>query len=198
MVSQWALTILQKGINSFLALDPELFQRLATLKNKVLALDIKEIPTILYIQTTSDGLLLSTHHEGSIDTRLSGTFLSLVSLRSKNADNVSISGDIEFGQMFKEILGSFEIDWSYYLSLILGDVVAYQTEKTFLSFLSWGKQLSFEVFINAKEYVTEEALYSPPREEFDDFSNDVANCQMKIERLSQRVQHFKTVRKVTS
>lgn len=198
MLSHYTLDALQQIVNYYLKLDPELLNRLDKLEKKILAIDLKNGPGVFYIQPSADGLIFYSEYDGFVDTHVSGSLTSFISMSLKKSKkpskDISITGDIEFGQAVKDVLDRVEIDWEYYLSNFVGDVVAHQVGNSIKEFINWGKKTTADLVENTKEYLQEETRHLPPREEFEDFCDDVSDVCMTADRLEARLKRISTVK----
>lgn len=203
MLPQFILDGLQTAVNNYLQLDPEAFKRIDKLEKKVIAIKLKGAAENFYIQPSAAGLVFFSHYDGNADTCLEGSLFSLMSLGLQAGthstarlfgDDLSITGDVEFGQEFKEVLDSIEIDWEYYLSYAVGGAMAHQLVKTFNQFTSWTKQTAATMVQNTKEFLQEEHRDLPPREEFEDFCEDVVEVLMAVDRLNSRIEQLRNIR----
>ena len=84
-----------------------------------------------------------------------------------------------------------EIDWEEYLSHFVGDIIAHQVGNCVRSFVDWNQQTAATMRQNMTEYLQEEIRYFPPREECQDFFNDVDEFRSDIDRMEARIQRLK-------
>ncbi len=195
MIKKYSLTILQKAINHALALDESMPSKLQALEGKLLEIIIKPLNVNFFIHFTGAQLHLLTESENQPDTIIQSNPLGLIRLsllpaskmRSVFNDDVSISGDIELGQRVKNLFDELEIDWEGHLSRFTGDVIAYQLGSVVRQGLAFKKQIHASMHQNLTEFLQEEIRIFPPREEINDFFNDIDELSLATERLTAHV-----------
>lgn len=198
-----ALTsVLESTTNAYLRLAPESLEQLGRLQGKVIALHLRGLEKTLYLIPSPAGMMLQSHFEGEPDAMLSGTPIAFAELStSANANrvlfkgDVKISGDLRLGQDFKRILDEMDIDWEEVLSKYTGDVVAHKVGDLLRGASQWGKDALQIMGQNATEYLQQESLDLPTKEETAPFITNVDTLRDDVERLEARVarlqQHLK-------
>ena len=126
------MLIIETVINRYLALDPELLDKLAQFDGKVIKLEMTGINKSFYMLPSERGMQVFTEYEGTADTVLRGTPVSLfkMGLVSNVANlllkgEIEITGDTRLGHQFKNVFSQMDIDWSEPLADIVGDGLAY-------------------------------------------------------------------------
>ncbi|NOQ89055.1 MAG: hypothetical protein GQ550_09040 [Gammaproteobacteria bacterium] len=66
------MLIIETAINRYLALDPELLDKLSVFKGKVIKLEITVVDKELYMFPDDNGIQFSAEYEGQADTVLRG------------------------------------------------------------------------------------------------------------------------------
>ncbi len=187
------LNILEKALHHYIHLDPQTRVRLRHCAGKVIALDITGW-RVIYLEIVDDTLKLHAHCTQTPDTILRGEFLALFGTLRKDKPTFSkqiiIEGDIELGQALKQVFVDLHIDWEDYLARYCGDVIAHQLCRYWHIGTRWGRQAATDWRQNISEYLQEEARYCPPREELEDFFQQVSVLRDDVERLQARVQHL--------
>ena len=185
---------LDAAINRYLRLDPDSLSRMTELDVGCIAIELRGLDLTLYAQPHADGLRISDHYDGTPDTTLSGTPLGLVQLgsgqdreRALFSGDVEITGNVENGQAFQDILEGMDIDWEEHLSRLTGDMVAHNIGNAMRragAFLKQGRATARQ---NTTEYLQEELRVLPARIEIDNFCSDVTQLAMNTDRLAARV-----------
>ncbi len=178
-------------------MDPDALGRLASLRDRVIAIELQGLSLNLYFRPTPQGLQIRGTCEGVPDTVLSGTPLSLMRLAADRgrretlfSDEVEIRGDVELGQRFQEILDSIEIDWEEQLSRVVGDVAAHQTGNLVRGVVAWSRRVLDSLSRDMVEYLQEERRQVPPAVEVDAFLSDVDQLRIDVDRLEARVKRL--------
>ena len=192
------MLILETVINRYLALDPEMLDKMAAFSGKVIKLEITGLDKELYMFPSERGIQVMMEYDGEADTALRGTLLSLFKMGLiSNAANlllkgeVEISGDTRLGHQFKNVFSQMDIDWSEPLANLVGDAAAYQIQQTGQQLGRWGKDAARSVSTSFSEYLQEESRDVVTETELgmyndavDKLRNDVDRLQAKIKALS--------------
>jgi ubiquinone biosynthesis protein UbiJ len=195
MIKKLSLKALQQAINFALALDEETPNKIAAMHGKIVEIIISPLSVNFYISFENGQLILldqCAHHPDTIIhsspiglIRLS--FLPASQARSLFNDKVRLSGDIELGQNVKKLIDELDIDWEGHLAHFTGDVVAHQVGSLFRKGLAFQQQLGKSLQKNLTEYLQEEVRLFPPREEVNDFFNDLDHLVLDVERLEAQI-----------
>lgn len=191
MIKKYSLKALQKAINHALAMDESMPDKIAALHGKVLEIIITPLGVNFFIQFEQQQLQLLADYENHPDTIIHSSPVGLIRLsflpaskaRSLFNDKIRLSGDVELGQQVKKLFDELDIDWEGHLAHFTGDVVAHQLGSFFRQGLAFKKQLSESIRHNITDYLQEELRAFPPREEIDDFFNDIDQLVLDVERL---------------
>lgn len=192
------MLLLESLLNRYLALDPEVPERLAAFNGKVIELQITGINRSLYLFPGDSGIHIKTEHEGAVDTTLTGSPFALfkMGIVSSTADmllkgEVEISGNTRLGHQFKNVLSQMDIDWAEPVSRLAGDNAAWQLEQFTGKLANWGKDTMTSFSRSTSEYLQEESrdvVSSAELEMFNDavdrLRDDVDRLQAKIKSLS--------------
>ena len=195
MIKQYSLTVLQKAINHALSLDESMPGKIEALDGKVLEVVINPLNVNFFMCFSKCELLLRAENDTPADAIIRSSPLGLIRLsllpaskvRSLFNDKIRISGDIELGQQVKKIFDEIDIDWEGHLAQFTGDVVAHQVGSLFRQGLAFKRQISDSMRHDLTEYLQEEVRAFPPREEINDFFNDIDALSLSAERLEAHV-----------
>jgi ubiquinone biosynthesis protein UbiJ len=188
------MLILESVINRYLALDPEMLDKLARFNGKVIKLEMTGINKTLYMLPNDRGIQVLTEHEGPADTVLRGSPASLfkMGLVSNAAElllkgEIEITGDTRLGHQFKNVFSQMDIDWSEPLADLLGDSLAYQVQQSAGKLARWGKESVKSVSTSFSEYLQEESRDVVTGTELNIFNEAVDQCRNDVDRLQARV-----------
>lgn len=188
------MLIFETIINRYLALDPEMLDKLAAFGGKVIKLEISDIKKDLYILPGASGLQILQQHDGQVDTVLRGTSVSLfkMGMVSNVADmllkgEVEISGDTRLGHQFKNIFSQMDIDWSEPLAQLVGDGLAFQFQQSGKKLGRWGKDSLKSVSASFSEYLQEESRDVVTGAELEAFNDDVDLLRNDVDRLQEKI-----------
>ena len=188
------MLILETAINRYLALDPELLDKLEAFRGKVIKLEVTGVDKELYMFPDGSGIQVSMQHDGPVDTVLRGSLISLFKMGLvSNAANmllkgeVEISGDTRLGHQFKNIFSQMDIDWSAPLASLFGDSLSYQLVQSGKSINRWGKDTASSLSMSVAEYLQEESRDAVTETELDMFNESVDKLRDDVDRLQAKI-----------
>lgn len=188
------MLIVETVINRYLALDPEMLDKLEAFSGKVIKLDIIGTDKVLYMMPDGKGIQVSTEHEGEVDTTLRGTPISLFKMGMVSdaaklllKGEVEISGDTRLGHQFKNVFSQMDIDWSEPLANLVGDTLSYQLQQTGKKIGWWGKDAIKSVSRSFSEYLQEESRDVVTETELNIFNDDVDRLRDDVDRLQAKI-----------
>ena len=188
------MLIVETVINRYLALDPEMLDKMRAFSGKVIKVEITGINKTLYMWPGRHGIEITTEHEAEADTTLRGTPISLfkMGLVSNVAamllkSEVEISGDTRLGHQFKNLFSQMEIDWSEPLAELTGDVAAYQILQSGKKVSDWGKESFESITRSFSEYLQEESRDAVTEAELNIFNTDVDQIRNDVDRLQAKI-----------
>jgi len=189
-----ATEVLEQTINAALQLDPEGSAALGRFTGKVIAIELQGSPLTLFCLPGTGSLLLMTQFSGEPDTTLSGRPLALFKLVTGDSrrvlfeGEVKISGDVELGQQFKQVLDRLHIDWEEALSHFTGDIVAHKVGHLLREVDSWWQHTRERISANGAEYLQQEMWVLPTRQEVEQFYEGVETLRDDVARLAARLE----------
>ncbi len=185
---------LETAINRYLALDPEVLDKLAQFDGKVIKLEITGINKTLYLLPGHTGIQVLSEYSGNIDTVLRGSPAALFKMNwvSNTASmllqgEIEISGDTRLGHQFKNVFSSIDIDWSEPLAKIMGDGLAFQLTQSGSQLARWAKQSVSSVSTSVSEYLQEESRDVVSEAELEIFNQAVDQLRDDVDRLQARI-----------
>jgi ubiquinone biosynthesis protein UbiJ len=187
--------LIETVINRILRLDPDTLARIGELDGKVIRLRIAgDKPFEIFVLPSVFGLRLRTQHDGAPDVTLAGDVpvfaryaMQRVAPDVTASGEIQISGDIDLGQRFQQLLKRIEIDWEDQASQVLGDVAAHQLGNALRHLGRWGQRSLRVLREDAVEYLQEESRLLPARSRLDAFRHDVEALRQETDRLESRV-----------
>lgn len=195
MLKKYSLKTLQLAINTAMALDEHMPNKLQALDGKVLELIINPLSVNFFIQFKDKKIHLLDRYEGQVDTIIHSNPIGLIRLsllpaskaRSLFNDKIRMSGDIELGQQVKQLFDNMDIDWEGHLAHFTGDVVAHQIGSLLRKGMDFKKRFSDSMRLNVSEYLHEELRAVPSKNEIDDFFSDIDELSLSVERLQAHI-----------
>ena len=188
------MLLVETAINRYLALDPEMLDKMEEFSGKVIKLEIIGLNKTLYMLPDRRGIQVRTEHEGEADTTLRGTPISLFKMGlAANAaklllkGEVEISGDTRLGHQFKNTFSQMDIDWSEPLANLVGDTVAFQLQQSGKKLGGWGKDTMESVSRSVSEYLQEESRDLVTETELNNFNDEVDQLRNDVDRLHAKI-----------
>ena len=194
-------TLLEAALNRVLRLDPDTLARLGDLDGKVIRLRISgAMPFEIVVQPSKSGLRLHTQHDGEPDVTLAGDVpvfarfaMRRIMPEAVAAGDVRISGDIQLGQRFQQLMEKIDIDWEEQAAHILGDVTAHQLGNALRDLHGWSARAAQTLKDDFDEYIQEESRLLPPRLRAENFTNAVESLRSEVDRLERRVARLREI-----
>jgi len=203
---------LEKAIARYLSGDPEALKRLGELQGKVIAFELRDLASTFYLFPGSEGIKIKMSLDGTPDTCIRANLPTLIRMglvsdkkdKSKTlfSGDIEITGDVELGQIFSDILQNVEIDWEEELSKVTGDVIAHKAGNVARDLASWLSQTVQTAQLNTAEYLHEESRMLPDGNEVsafmkavDSLRNDTDRLEARVKRLQNKLEPEKSVSK---
>lgn len=191
--------LVERVMNHVLALDPDTQQRVRELRGKTLCLQLDtrtDAPLHLFVHCSDAGVRVSTESPRQADVTIRGTpamFTRLLGAgftASPGTEALQISGDIELGQRFQQILRKIDVDWEEQIARWLGDVPAHALGNVFRSMQDWVQTATNIVAADVAEYLQEESHLLATRARVQRFLEEVDLLRADTDRLEQRLKNL--------
>ncbi|TNF05726.1 MAG: hypothetical protein EP323_05775 [Gammaproteobacteria bacterium] len=193
-----ALMAVETAINSALAYDPATQQAVAGLAGKVLTVECTLPPLTFHIIHTEQGISLMSNYEGTADTTMRGSALSLAALAVDGEDRVSfygtgvdVRGDHDLLREIRKIFANLDVDWEAALANLIGDVPAHLVGESLRSAANWQKQAAQRAGSAAAAFSQEEVKLTPGQAEMSHFTHKVKLLSEDTDRLAARINKLK-------
>ncbi|MBB71726.1 MAG: sterol-binding protein [Legionellales bacterium] len=187
------LSPLESVINGYLRLDPDVEVLLEPLVDKTVGFTIAPFGIEFFVCFTEDRVQLVNQLPQAPDCHIRGTPSSLFMMQFSDdkkglfKGDVTIDGDTDVATQAKQFFDRLDIDWEEHLSHLVGDPIAHGIGGFIRKLCGWGKSTRNTMKSNLTEYMQEEIRYFPPRQEIEDFMDDVDSLRNSVERLALRV-----------
>lgn len=189
--------ILEKAVNRILKLDPDTLNRLGKLQGKVVKITFTDWQLDCYILIQEQGVALTNHYQGMVDTTIRGKLAGLVRVSRSGANGpalfeqgIEVVGDPELGEKIRDILRQVDLDGEEYLSQFIGDAAAHEIVWRAKRAFSLGKKTFNELSENIREFCQVEAQYLPARAQVENFYSQVTRLRDDVERAAARLQRL--------
>ncbi|MBI5448421.1 MAG: SCP2 sterol-binding domain-containing protein [Gammaproteobacteria bacterium] len=189
------LKLAEKTINTYLNADLEISSRLNKHNEKTIFIKLLDLNESFVLSIESGKIILRADLGDFIPVvTVKGRSLSLLQLlmnrSSFNYAELEINGDILFLQALREILMSIEVDWEELFSPYLGNSLTHHMGRAIKKMKKIVQKNSGLLKENIKLYTQEEVKLFPPKEEINDWydeisrlKDDVARAEARVERL---------------
>lgn len=188
---------LETALNRALGLDPTVARRLGELDGEVFHLACTAPAINLYLAPRAGRVDLKSFHDGEVTTSIRGTARDFADLATADDaaaalinGNIELSGDSAPLMSLQRTLSDLALDWEAPLVDTLGDVAGHQLAEALRGLFSWGRMAQGSLLRQLEEFIHEEARLSPPRDELEDFYEDVALLSQRVERLQARIRRL--------
>jgi ubiquinone biosynthesis protein UbiJ len=192
-------------VNRVLALDPETLAALVKYAGSIIAIDLHNTNTSVYVSITESGIQLTGQTEREPDVRISGTPLRLVSYLAAMKQNepvtsgiFQISGNIALAQAVQSLLRNLDLDWEEELSRWVGDTIAHKTGNTARHAATTLKQAGITIGMDISEYLRYETELLPDRSAVEAFNASIDVLRDDVERLKMRLRRLQQSHGLTS
>ena len=179
-------------LNRGLPRSPRAQQLCAQLKGRSLAIEVGELARL---RVASNGATLEiTTGAAPADATLAGGPLALLALAGEAPERpvqrgaVSIVGDEQLAQQFRELAKLLRPDLEEELSQLLGDVPAHQLGRLARLGAGWTRRAASTTLMNLAEYLGHERGDLVPRNEGEQFLRGVDAVREDLERLEARLE----------
>ena len=181
-------------LNRNLPRSPRALELCAALAGKRVRVEAQGLGWILHIECLSTSVRL-TKNGGSdqpADAEISGTLLNLAALAGSHPEeviqrgDVTIRGDAEVAQQFRELAMLLKPDVEEELSRLVGDTPAHQAMRLVRMATGVGRRTVETGVRNMAEYLAHERGDLVPRAEAEDFYRGVERLREDLDRLDAR------------
>ncbi len=181
-------------LNRNLPRSPRAQELCETLKGKAVRIEAQGLGWRLDCESLGTSLKLTKagHSERTPDAEISGSLIGLAALAGPHPEeviqrgDVSIRGDAELAQKFRELAMLLRPDVEEELSKLIGDTPAHQALRFAKAVTGFGRRAVNTGVRNVAEYLAHERGDLVPRAEAEDFYRGVERLREDLDRLDAR------------
>jgi ubiquinone biosynthesis accessory factor UbiJ len=181
-------------LNRNLPRSPRARDLCAALAGKRVRVEARGLGWLLIIESMNTSVKLTKGDAGEppADAEISGTLLNLAALAGSHPEeviqrgDVTIRGDAEVAQQFRELAMLLKPDVEEELSRIIGDTPAHQALRLVKLATGFGRRAAATGVRNVAEYLAHERRDLVPRAEAEDFYRGVERLREDLDRLEAR------------
>jgi ubiquinone biosynthesis protein UbiJ len=184
----------EKTLNGYLNLDPELPSLMEPLQGKTLKVIVEDWGLTLFLAPHAKGFRIYLKANMEACVSLSGRLAELLEFAlSKHpqalvsSGKIKQSGDIHILQAYQKFIEQSEIDWEGLLAKVIGGPAAFELCKAAKKARAWQMENVSSTRQDLSEYLQEECRLLPGREEIEDHIEDIAKLREDVDRLEARL-----------
>jgi ubiquinone biosynthesis protein UbiJ len=197
-LSHTIATLIEIALNRYLDLDPDSKTMMSAMAGKVIKITIREIDLPLIMRVSESRIDVLPSYESDIQSEMRASVFSLMKLgmagdasASAMGGDIEMSGDLEVGRQFRDLLSKVDIDWEEILSQYTGDIVAHKIGNSVRILTGWGKKTSDSLRKDVSEYLQEESRQIPSQYEVKEYLTKVDDMRLATDRAEARVKQLK-------
>jgi ubiquinone biosynthesis accessory factor UbiJ len=181
-------------LNRNLPRSPRAGELCAALTGKRVRIEARALGWVLIAEALNTSIRLTKDDAGGQppDAEISGSLLNLAALAGSHPEeviqrgDVTIRGDAEVAQKFRELAMLLRPDVEEELSRLIGDTPAHQALRLVRMATGFGKRAAQTGVRNVAEYLAHETGDLVPRAEAEDFYRGVERLREDLDRLEAR------------
>ena len=192
-------TLIEIAINRYIALDPDTKAAVPAMADKVIKIIIRELDLPLIFRISDSRIEVFPSYDSEIHSEMRASVYSLVKLSmasdassSAIGGDIEMSGDLETGRQFRDLLGKVDIDWEEILSQYTGDIVAHKIGNSIRTITNWGKKTVDSLSKDVSEYLQEESRQIPSQYEIKDYLTNVDDIRLAVDRVEARIKQLES------
>jgi ubiquinone biosynthesis protein UbiJ len=183
--------LIEIAFNRYLNLDPDAKSRMPALAGKVLQINIRDLDVTLFIKVTGNRIEVLSSYDGEIHSQMHASIITLMKMgmasdASVVGEDIEMSGDLDVGRQFRDLMAKVDIDWEEILSRYTGDIVAHKIGNAVRLVKNWGAKTADSLSRDMGEYLQEESGQLPSTYEVKQFVEQVDEVRMSVDRAAAR------------
>jgi ubiquinone biosynthesis accessory factor UbiJ len=185
-------------LNRNLPRSPRALELTAALKGKSVRIEARALGWVLRCESLGSSLQLTRAGDAVADAEISGSLMNLAALAGAHPQDViqrgdvSIRGDAEIAQQFRELAMLLKPDVEEELARLIGDTPAHQALRFVKMATNFGRRAANTSVRNVAEYLAHESRDLVPRAEAEDFYRGVERLREDLDRLEARTRIIET------
>jgi len=185
-------------LNRNLPRSPRALELTAALKGKSVRIEARTLGWVLRCESLGSSVQLTRAGDTPADAQIAGSLMNLAALAGAHPEeviqrgDVTIRGDAEVAQKFRELAMLLKPDVEEELSRLIGDTPAHQALRFVKMATSFGRRAANTGVRNVAEYFAHETGDLVPRAEAEDFYRGVERLREDLDRLEARTRIVQT------
>ena len=198
-IPELAFAGLEEALNQYVDMDPKTATELAKLHGRAIALDIAGPEIRMFLIPGPGRLQVMRLYEGEPECVLRGSPMALARLSVAKEEaveqlfsgQIEITGDVELGRRFGEILGALNIDWEEHLAVHMGDFIAHDVVSGVRFIADRGCRTVDSIGKSLAQFVQGEGKLLPERPEVQAFASKIDTLRDDFDRLQARIDRLR-------
>ena len=190
-------TLIEIALSRYIDMDPDTKSEMPALADKVIKITIREIDLPLIMQVSDSRIKVLPSYDSEIHSEMRASVFSLMKLSTASdasssalGGDIEMSGDLETGRQFRDLLSKVDIDWEEILSQYTGDIVAHKIGNSIRTLTDWGKKTLESLSKDVSEYLQEESRQVPTQYEIKDYLAKVDDVRLATDRVEARTKQL--------
>ncbi|MDX1347641.1 MAG: SCP2 sterol-binding domain-containing protein [Thiomicrorhabdus chilensis] len=180
--------VFEFALNQAVRLDEQHGQVFQPLNDKVIALQLNDVNTTLYVLFTDYGISVQNALQGQADAKIETTLADLLAFAQTGLlKDATYQADQTLAETFVNALASVEIDWEEHLSHYTGDLIAFKIGHAARSIMQTKTAAKQQIGDTLKEYLQFELNALPTHSQVQRFGKQVLHTQKDVEALEKRI-----------
>ena len=190
-------TLIEIALNRYIDMDPDAKAAMPAIADKVIKITIREIDLPLIMRVSDSRIKVLPSYDSEIHSEMRASVFPLMKLSTTSdasssamGGDIEMSGDLETGRQFRDLLSKVDIDWEEILSQYTGDIVAHKIGNSIRSLTDWGKKTLNSLSKDVSEYLQEESRQVPTQYEIKDYLAKVDDIRLATDRVEARTKQL--------
>lgn len=180
--------VFEFALNQAVRLDEQQGQAFEPLNDKVIALQLNDLNTTMYVLFTDYGISVQNALQGQADAKIETTLADLLAFAQTGLlKKATYQADETLAETFVNALASLEIDWEEHLSHYTGDLIAFKIGHAARSIMQTKTAAKQQIGETLKEYLQFEINALPTHSQVQRFGKHVLHTQKDVEALEKRI-----------
>ena len=195
MLPNFVLSLVERILNQALKLDPNVAQKLNTVKQQRLLVEVRDWQQTIQLVFADEKLhLYAADNSDYSDCMISADIDTLVALKNPailtqliRQDKLDLQGDLNIAQAYSGAFSEIDIDWPEQLSAYIGDEPAQQLYLHFMSIKRHGSKINAQLSTTLTSLFQDELAFTIHPLELAQFKQQNRELKGQVAAIEQRI-----------
>ena len=195
MLPNFVLSLVERILNQALKLDPNVAQKLNTVKQQRLLVEVRDWQQTIQVVFADEKLhLYAADNSDYSDCMISADIDTLVALKNPamltqliRQDKLDLQGDLNIAQAYSGAFSGLDIDWPEQLSSYIGDAPAQQLYLHFMSLKRHGSKINAQLSTTLTSLFQDELAVTIHPLELAQFKQQNRELKGQVAAIEQRI-----------